>query len=206
MAWYQLSTPVKNGIVPVVHPCQKWHGISCPPLSKMASFQLSTPVKNAMVPVVHPCQKCHGSSCPPLSKMAWFQLFTPVKNGMVPVVHPCQNGMVPVVHPCKNGMVPWLPTLPPSSGSCNKLIMCAYVYVTMVVGFQGNIFIGESKTTFLWRQPYSFYVSNAYNVPTYKVEFNRHQQAVYNIVALTCCWMAPFIDPWMAIIHIICKS
>ena len=43
-------------MVPDVHLCQKWHGTSCPPMSKMAWYQLS------MVPVVH------GTSCP------WYQL------------------------------------------------------------------------------------------------------------------------------------
>ena len=50
-------------MVPVVHPCQKWRGTSCPLW------------KNLMVPVVH------------LDITGWSQLSTYVKNGMVPVVH-----------------------------------------------------------------------------------------------------------------------
>ena len=50
-------------MVPVVHPCRKWHGPSCPLW------------KNLIVPVVH------------LDITGWSQLSTYVKNGMVPVVH-----------------------------------------------------------------------------------------------------------------------
>ena len=65
---YQLSTPVKNGMVQVVHPCQTWYGTSCPPLTKNGMVPVVHPVKNGMVTVVHPCQKGNGTNCPPPGK------------------------------------------------------------------------------------------------------------------------------------------
>jgi len=125
-------------MAPVVHPCQKPDGTSCPlwknlmvPVvhsGKTWWYQLSTlekldgtscPLwKNLMVPVVHPCQKLDGTSCPlwknlmvPVvhsGKTWWYQFSTPEKLDGTS----CplrKNLMVPVVHPCQKWHGPSCP-------------------------------------------------------------------------------------------------